>query len=122
MGRTGVVASMSINPITTISAVSDPGLTSMHWILYYQFLHYIALSTLNTKVQTKNYYITTIGRTPTLTNSCYTRNNYAPMGTVRDHFCTPINFFNSYTSHTKIVKSRAVCMLRPRFDPLALDI
>ena len=53
MGRTGAAASMSINPITTISAVSDPGLTSMHWILYYQFLHYIALSTLNSKVQTK---------------------------------------------------------------------
>ena len=53
MGRTGVVASMSINPITTISAVSDPGLTSMHWILYYQFLHYIALSTLNSKYKLK---------------------------------------------------------------------
>ena len=34
MGRTGVVTSIPINPIaTTVSAVSDPGLTSIHWIL-----------------------------------------------------------------------------------------
>ena len=34
MGRTGVATSMPINPIaTTVSAVSDPGLTSIHWIL-----------------------------------------------------------------------------------------
>ena len=75
MGRTGVAASIPINPITTtVSAVSDPGLTSMHWILYYQFLHYIALSTLHSKVQTK----LLLGRTPTLPNSCCTRNNYTP--------------------------------------------
>ena len=34
MGRTGVATSIPINPIaTTVSAVSDPGLTSIHWIL-----------------------------------------------------------------------------------------
>ena len=63
------------NPITTtVNAVSDPGLTSIHWILYYHFLHYLALSTLHSKVQTK----LLLGRTPTLLNSCCTRNNYTP--------------------------------------------
>ena len=33
MGRTGVATSMPINAIATVSAVSDPGLTSIHWIL-----------------------------------------------------------------------------------------
>ena len=89
MGRTGAAASMSINNITTISAVSDPGLTSMHWILYYQFLHYIALSTLHSKYKLK----LLLGCTPTLPNSCCTRNNYAPMGTVWDHFLYPHQFF-----------------------------
>ena len=83
MGRTGVATSMPINPITTtVSAVSDPGLTSIYWILLLStFLHiYIALSThytLSTQTKLK---LLQLVRTPTIPNSCYTRNNYAPRG------------------------------------------
>ena len=130
MGRTGADTSIPIKPyISLLDAVIDTGSSKYTFSLYY-----IALSTLHSKVQTKK--LLQLGRTPTLPNSCFTRNNYAPRGTVRYTFCTPPSipfcrfytfsatwiFFNSYTFHTKIVKSRAVCMLRPRFNPLALVI
>ena len=46
MGRTGAATSMPIKAITTVSAVSDPGLTSIHWILLLPVFYTLCTHTL----------------------------------------------------------------------------